>query len=73
MNFPLKQLLNLFLQVTRFRDGKLFVDTRGTGVGLLEVIKQYESSSLALVVHALQLKCVNFEKNRLTVFRSVIV
>lgn len=62
MNFPLKQLLNLFLQVTRFLDGKLFVDTRGTGVGLLEVIKQYESSSLALVVHAFQLKCVNFEK-----------
>lgn len=47
MNFPIKQLLNLFLQVTRFLDGKLFVDTRGTGVGLLEVIKQYESSSLA--------------------------
>jgi len=63
MNFPIKQLLNLFLQVTRFLDGKLFVDTRGTGVGLLEVIKQYGSqSSLAVVVHALQLKCVNFEK-----------
>lgn len=62
MNFPIKQLLNLFLQVTRFLDGKLFVDTRGTGVGLLEVIKQYESSSLALVVHALQLKFVNLEK-----------
>ena len=60
MNFPIKQLLNLFLQVTRFLDGKLFVDTRGTGVGLLEVIKQYESSSLSLVQTRVAIKMRKF-------------